>query len=426
MKENLPGLDCLRFSLACYLVLFHTLLGYPGVETIPLAGIFKFGGYVTSTFFILSGFILAHVYVGASTDKELRVPASVFIFNRFFNIYPIHIITLLLTVGLMALGSHIYDVDLSWVDSTPPPRYTMSPVELAVNLIMQVTLLQAWNPFYATFNIPAWSLSTLFFFYLSFPLLAPRLLRMRRKYAVLLAMWAACLLPALAVALFASGEPWAIGTLHTNPLVRLPEFLAGIVAYGIFTEDDARITCFVARHRCVEILMLAAIFIGAAYLFANGSLFLRVLLHNGIMMPTQIALILVCASMLREASQRTVNWARRLGNASLSIFAIQWPLFILFIKIQKALEIPYPLLSCVHRVHECVQAVNAAPPRLYYYPAYLLVTLLVSVVFQERVIVPLRNILRRMSGRQQRVTAPSAPLVSQPASNARVKEADVS
>lgn len=425
MKKNLPGLDCLRFSLASYLVLFHTLLGYPGVETIPLASIFKFGGYVTSTFFILSGFILAHVYVGVSIDRELRVPASVFILNRFINIYPIHIITLLLTVGLMSLGSHIYDVDLSWVDSTPPPRHTMSLVELVVNLIMQVTLLQAWNPFYATFNLPAWSLSTLFFFYLSFPVLAPRLLRIRRKYAVLLAMWAAGLLPALGVAMFASYEPWAIGTLHTNPLVRLPEFLAGIVAYGIFIEAGERITRFVARNWCVVILTLAAFFAGADYLFANGKLFMRILLHNGTLMPTQIALILVCAGMLREASQRTVRWTKRLGNASLSIFAIQWPLFILFIKIQKALEIPYPLLSCVHRVHECVQAVNSAPPRLYYYPAYLLVTLLVSIVFQERVIAPLRDILCRMFGRQQRVTAASAPSASQPASNARVKEADV-
>lgn len=222
---------------------------------------------------MLSGFILAHVYVGASADRELRVPAFVFILNRFFNIYPIHIITLLLTVGLVSLGSHIYAVDLSWVDSTPPPRHTMSPVELATNLIMQATLLQAWNPFYATFNLAAWSLSTLFFFYLSFP-------------------------------------------------------------------------------------------------------------------------------VLQEASQRTVGWSKRLGNASLSIFAIQWPLFILFIKIQKTLEIKYPLLACVHRVHECVQAVNLARPRLYYYPAYLLVTLLVSVVFQERVIAPLRHSLCRMFGRQ--------------------------
>jgi len=424
MERNFPGLDCLRFSLASYLILAHTLFRYPGVETTPLASIFRFGGYVTGTFFILSGFILAHVYVGANINKELKVPTSIFILNRFFNIYPIHIITLLLTVGLMYFGSHLYDVELSWMDSTPPPRHTMSSVEVVVNLIMQVTLLQAWNPFYASFNIPAWSLSTLFFFYLSFPALAPRLLRIRRKYAALLAMWAACLLPALGVAMLASHKPWAIGILHMNPLIRLPEFLAGIVTYGIFTGDDKRFTCFVARHRYVAILTLAALFVGAAYLFANGPLFSRVLLHNGMMMPTQIALIIVCASMLRVASQRTVNWTKRLGNASLSIFAIQWPLFILFIKIQKTLEIPYPLLFCIHRAHECVQAGNAAPPQFYYYPAYLLVTLLASLVFQERVITPLRSILRREYGRHQRVTALSVPLASQPAPNAR-KEVDV-
>jgi peptidoglycan/LPS O-acetylase OafA/YrhL len=391
VRKIFPGLDILRFSLACYVILFHTLFEYPGIESIPMTDIFKFGGYVTSTFFVLSGFILAHVYIGTATGTGLRVSTSQFFVNRFTNLYPIHIITLLLTVALMAAGSRPYDVVLAGVDWTPHLIYTMSKAEVAVN-----ALLQAWNPRYVAFNIPAWSLSTLFFFYLCFPTLAPRLLRMRRKHVMLVVMWIACLIPPAIVIVFSSYGPWTIGALHTNPLIRLPEFLAGILAYGIFAEHDEWIVNFAGRYRLVAIGMLAVIFAGATYVYTNGPISWRVLLHNGAMLPTQIALILICASVLREASPRTVKWTSRLGNASLSVFAIQWPLFILFIKVQKALTIPYPLLSCVHRLPVCAQAVSAVPRQFSYYPLYLVVTLLASVLFQEKVIVPLRAPLRRM------------------------------
>src|SRR5271166_351220 len=140
-----------------------------------------FGGYATSTFFILSGFILSHVYVGSSNAEGLKVPVSRFFINRLSNLYPIHIITMLLTIALMFLSPRPYDVALSGLDSAPPIMHTMSAAEVAANGVMQILLLQAWNPLYQAFNYPAWSSSTLLFFYLCFPLLAPRLLSMRRK-----------------------------------------------------------------------------------------------------------------------------------------------------------------------------------------------------------------------------------------------------
>ncbi|VTL97666.1 acyltransferase [Pseudomonas aeruginosa] len=63
----------------------------------------------------------------------------------------------------------------------------MSNTELFVNSILQILLLQAWNPYYLTFNAPLWSLSTLMFFYLAFPFVAPRLMRSRHKWKVLAA-----------------------------------------------------------------------------------------------------------------------------------------------------------------------------------------------------------------------------------------------
>lgn len=75
----------------------------------------------------------------------------------------------------------------------------MSGVEVSVNAVLQLLLLQERNPFYLSFNIPSWSLSTLFFFYLLFPALAPRLLSMRFEWAMQMAMWGASLLPTFLV-----------------------------------------------------------------------------------------------------------------------------------------------------------------------------------------------------------------------------------
>jgi peptidoglycan/LPS O-acetylase OafA/YrhL len=401
VKKTFLGLDVLRFSLACYLILYHTLYDYPNADALPFADLFRFGGCATSTFFILSGFILSHVYVGATGGQHLKVSGAKFLLNRFTNLYPIHIITLLLMVALMPLNSHPYDVVLSGLDSSPEIMHTMSTAEVVINAIMQILLLQAWNPFYLTFNTPSWSLSTLFFFYLCFPALAPRLLRTRRKYALLLVVWVACLLPAIVAIIAGWYGVWAMGTLHTNPLVRLPEFLAGILAYGIFTRHADRIVGFVAPRRRVALLTLAALFAAAAYLFAHGPRSWEILLHNGAMLPAQVALIFVSACVLQDASPRTAAWARRLGNASLSIFALQQPIFTIFLKVQKALEIPYSLLSCVHRVHLCIHAASEAPRQLSYYPVYLILTLFASVVFQEKIIAPIRAPLRRVLTRRQ-------------------------
>lgn len=401
MKGMLPGLDVLRFALACYLVIYHTLLSFPEVNAIPLVDIFKFGGGATSIFFILSGFILSHVSVETGADGVKKVSASRFFINRLTNLYPIHIITLLMTVALMVVSSHPFDVDMSHLDSAPDIMHTMSKGELAINSILQILLLQAWNPFYLAFNIPSWSLSTLFFFYLLFPALAPRLLSMRHKWTMLFLMWGASLLPAVIAVANGWYGVWAIGTLHTNPLLRLPEFLAGILAYGLFAGHARQITAIVQRYWQIMIVALAAIFVGAACLFAEGSAAWEVLLHNGAILPAQVAVIFVAACLLQDASPRVTGWTRRLGNASLSIFALQIPLFSGFLKVQKMLGIPYPLSSCVHRLHACTEAASEVPVHFSSaYAVYLIVVLIASVLFQERIVVPVRNALRRTLSRR--------------------------
>ncbi|MFM0142425.1 hypothetical protein [Paraburkholderia sp. RL18-085-BIA-A] len=84
----------------------------------------------------------------------------------------------------------------------------------------------------------------------------------------------------------------------------------------------------------------------------------------------------------------------------MSIFALQMPLFIAFLKVQKVLGIPYPLLSCVHRLHVCAAAASRVPAHLSAYPVYLAMIRVASILFQERIVAPLRNTLRRVLNRR--------------------------
>jgi peptidoglycan/LPS O-acetylase OafA/YrhL len=415
----LPGLDVLRFLLACYLVFYHTLAYYPVAQALHLVDVFRFGGGATSIFFILSGFILSHVSVEAKPDGSRKVAMPRFIVNRLTNIYPIHIISFLMMVALMAVNSRPFDVTLSNLDSALPIPHTMSTVEVTVNSILHIFLLQAWNPFYLSFNDPSWALSTLLFFYLLFPIVAPRLLAVRRKWTMLAAMWIVGLLPAT----LAVTQGWygvlMMGILHTNPLVRLPEFMAGIIAYGIFAAHVQPITEIVTRHRKIIIAALVTFFVAAAFLFLRGPRSWQVLLHNGAILPAQVAVIFVAASLHQQTSPRAAAWSRRLGNAALPIFALQIPLFVAFSKVQRALGIPYPLVSCAHRFHVCTAASSRVPLHLSAYPIYLIIVLVASALFQERIVAPLRSALRRALTRRRERFSRAAEMHAPPVSEAQ-------
>lgn len=245
-KERFIGLEWLRFLLGLYVVVYHTLHTYPKEQKFPgLDELTSLGFFATSTFFVLSGFLLAHVY---ARSGRLRESARSFWTKRLSNLYPLHLFSLLLSILVLLALSHlgigpeldkatprfvIYDTN-EVLGRTHPELFLhwMSNTELFVNSILQILLLQAWNPYYLTFNAPLWSLSTLMFFYLAFPFVAPRLMRSRHKWKVLALVWLVYLIPpALVVASESYGIPWT-GLLHRNPLLRLPEFLGGILATG--------------------------------------------------------------------------------------------------------------------------------------------------------------------------------------------------
>ncbi len=394
MKQTFSGVDVLRFGLAIYLMVFHTIGAYPDSQQMPFHELLGLGGFATSTFFLLSGFILSHVYFGANSNA-LRGGARTFFIKRLATLYPTHLLSLAFFIVVsVALHQDISRFMLSTMDGESVQTVVLPPLQTAFNMGLTLTMLHAWNPLYVQINPPSWSLSALFFFYLMFPLVAPRLLTMQRKLHFAVLLWVVYLIPPFVASSLQWYTPAGVGIITTWPIVRLPEFMIGILLYGL--HRDGRLARLTATPQAAHALIAfaAACFAGAAWLLAHGPLFWAYVIHNGALLPAELALLVACVSC-RRLSDLSASLVARLGNAALSIFAIHLPLFQVFVRGQKLLAIGVSPLECLHNVSACMAAAKPAVPTMTLYPLYLVATVFAAVLFQERIVVPVRDWIRR-------------------------------
>jgi peptidoglycan/LPS O-acetylase OafA/YrhL len=170
------------------------------------------GRLAVDLFFILSGFILAHVYGAAFADKNCNVKA--FFIARIARIYPAHlammIIFLLYVVVLGALGFP-YNAE----------RYRPE------SFLWHVTLLDAWGiDKDVSWNLPAWSIGAEFAAYIAFPFLIGPIMRLSPRTA------SRCLLVLVgAFSLLIQPLHLTERTFDFSIARVLPEFLIGVLAY---------------------------------------------------------------------------------------------------------------------------------------------------------------------------------------------------
>ena len=264
--------------------------------------------FCTSTFFLLSGFTLAYVYFDGR--RGIRIPDGRFWVARLSKIYPLHLaFILLLTPAFLKYGQQ------AAIAQGLQPGVLLLPAMY----LLQVFALDAWNPFIVSVNLPAWSVSALCFFYLVFPAFCRRIrnLPLPRLSTWALLLWALYLVyPVVYMLLDWDKGPHAAmhyGLLHHNPLLRLPEFLIGVLTGRIFMlQREENTTGF---HNLVP-PAVAVVFGGM-----GRAASVCALLHNGLFLPVQALLILALAGgkdmVTRFLSRRSVV---RLGNASLTIF----------------------------------------------------------------------------------------------------------
>lgn len=214
LPADLKALTSLRFVAAAWVVMFAAWPHIANAWALPLAG----KGYLgVEVFFILSGFILSHVYLQAFGEGTYRWKG--FLWARIARVYPLHLVTLL---GVMALGIGAglagLAVDPGLTDWRSLPAH--------------LTLTQAWGlaPG-AAFNHPSWSISAEWFAYLSFPAYAFVAWRLRHRPWLAIAASVAFMLVLYSVFQALAGFSLTRATFQWGALRIVPCFAYGCALY---------------------------------------------------------------------------------------------------------------------------------------------------------------------------------------------------
>ncbi len=165
-----------------------------------------------SFFFVLSGFVLGYAY--EKKIKENKIKLSQFYKARLFRIYPLHLITLIISIPLMQSSpwNHAF--------------YQALP--------LNITLLQSFIPsvdYFFSFNSPSWSISNELFFYALFPLLI--IFSSKKLIFIEIALFLLLITVWISSKIFTEIENYWYWLFYINPIFRLIEFILGILIFRI-------------------------------------------------------------------------------------------------------------------------------------------------------------------------------------------------
>ena len=107
IPERIDNLTGVRAVAALWVVLFHL----NRLQT-PLHGrlgrVVEHGLHGVDLFFVLSGFVLSLVYTGRVPERFSWESYRAFLLRRVAKIYPLHLLTLLLTIAMVRLATHLH------------------------------------------------------------------------------------------------------------------------------------------------------------------------------------------------------------------------------------------------------------------------------------------------------------------------------
>lgn len=224
--QDIRSLTTLRYFAAIWVIFFHFRAFFPasGIESWAML---LYGLLGVDFFFVLSGFILAHVYLDKFTSGRLDYWS--FIVRRVGRIYPMHVFTLLLMIGLGILAAK---ADLQFHPWDPSLWMQRAGGEIIRALFAQLTMIHAWGATAGLlFNLPSWSISAEWFAYLLFPVFLILLVRKRASPLLILVICISILLAMdLANQVF-FGRTLMKTTWNLGVLRIAPEFALGIALY---------------------------------------------------------------------------------------------------------------------------------------------------------------------------------------------------
>lgn len=286
--DQLQSLTPLRGIAALWVVLYHYSAQYlPALHAGRITHLLDKGYLAVDLFFMLSGFVLTHVYWRVFVEP-VRGSYGRFLLARIARLYPLHLFVLSLFLAT-ALAARAVEYATKGTFEPLAIEGARSVTALAANVFM----LQGLRASELSWNYPAWSISVEFIAYLGFPLALPWVWRARRSWKVALLLMLVAALAGFAALTHDDFDQW------DGPLTLMrcmPEFLLGSLLYAAF-----------ARGTWISVLRRDAVLVGlAAALLA--------LLHLG---TSDLLVILLFPPLILAAVANTGRPARFLNIAPL-------------------------------------------------------------------------------------------------------------
>lgn len=219
--SDLRALTSLRAFLALGVVLFHYQLQWD--PALGFSPIIERSRLAVDAFFLLSGFILAHVYGPSFAAGNFSYRR--FILARLARLYPLHL-AVLASVTVMVVGASVFGVRYD------PATYT------GEGFLKTLLLVQAWFPTEVGYNWsgPSWSLSAEWFAYLLFPFYALIAIKLRSRPRLLIALGVMGYVAIDAAYGRMTGEVLPRAEDNMGILRIAPTFLIGMALYGLGRE----------------------------------------------------------------------------------------------------------------------------------------------------------------------------------------------
>jgi peptidoglycan/LPS O-acetylase OafA/YrhL len=213
--SDIKSLTGLRFIAAFWLLLYF-FWDRLGVGPREQFGLIEKGGMGVDLFFILSGFILAHVYGPQVEAKTFHLRS--FIWARLARVYPLHLACLLAMI-LLWFGANLMGAELE------ANAFVVSQIPA------HIALVQAWGTVASDgWNFPSWSISAEWFAYLTFPVTFAVAAFFRKSplagIAAASALFAALVAFAHSLGMVLVDMTWQGGALRI-----IPSFLMGIACW---------------------------------------------------------------------------------------------------------------------------------------------------------------------------------------------------
>src|SRR5580700_6973645 len=359
-RHDVPALTGLRFVAAFSVLLAHGLAATVAINEPPQGAVLwlmQLSGFGMTLFFVLSGFVIHYNYAGLVTDGRLRGIAA-FFWARFARLYPLFLLMMLIYVLVSQRHVAYWTGHPEKIDAIfqALPYFLLSIQSWIYKVIdggWLIDAIRGGSP-------PTWSISTEWFFYFAYPLIAWLILRARAPAIILLVVGLWCVLwTAFSTGLYDRTpqiDAWAVGRfgpiagvqnhedsfvlwlLYVSPYLRIGEFVLGALTAQLYAALQRRDVTGRENTLGGAVFWAAALSVLLVnYLEYSPDVAMTIFrkMNMNFALAPSVALLVFCAARYQGAASRllTSRPAIALGEASYSIYLVHSIVLIAAVKL---------------------------------------------------------------------------------------------